>query len=125
MIQTILAFNPSLQYADRFGRSCFHHAAKMGNITGLRLLAQKAGVVYNQDWTIAQTPPELKIDSLRTIGGETALMKAAEGGSYECCQELLFLGCDPRFKDKLGKDAYRHSISGGKPEVQTMLQQYI
>lgn len=42
---------------------------------------------------------------MQTIGGETALMKAAENGNLENCISLLRNGCDAFSKDSQGRTA--------------------
>ena len=108
MISTILKYNPSLNLPDKLGRTPLHFAAANGNATAVGIMIIMGSPQEGEDGQMYQPKEHLNIDAC-TIGGETALMKAAEFGSYDCCQYLLLQGADPMLKDILGRTALDHS----------------
>ena len=75
LLETIFKYGPSMLCADNLGRTPLHLAARSGNETAVRFILENC--------------EDTSILSLRTIGGETPLMKAAEQGSLENIKLLL------------------------------------
>ena len=74
---------------DKFKRTPLHLAAISGNISAVQKLINNKNILINA----------------QTIGGETALMKAASQGFFEICQILLNKNCDASLKANNGMTA--------------------
>ena len=89
ILQTILKYQPNLEFADQFQRRPLHFAATSGNTTAIKYLVETGKVDINA----------------QTKGGETALMKAGQAGYLEICKYLLDRGCDGKIKNCVGMTA--------------------
>ena len=78
--------NANVNSRDKFKRTPLHLAAISGNVSAVRKLISCKDVLINA----------------QTIGGETALMKAASQGFFEICQILLDKNCDASLKANNG-----------------------
>ena len=64
MLQTIMAFNPSVNARDKFGRTPLHLAAAVGNMTALNHIIQRGMPQNNPDGSLAYEPAEpLQVDA--------------------------------------------------------------
>ena len=68
-----------------------HMAARAGNVTAMRFILENC--------------EDTSILSLRTIGGDTPLMCAAEQGSIDNIEMLIQVGSDALLKNYQGKTA--------------------
>ena len=95
---------PNLHLTDKLGRTNLHHAAAIGNSVGLQFTVQLLHYWFEKDHNM-KVPDDSIIKSvsvlmkMRSRGGVTALMKAAEAGSCASVYYLLECGCNPLAED--------------------------
>ena len=78
-----------MNHIDKFKRTPLQIAAQSGNLTAVRILLDQ------------KESRGLEIDA-RSLGGETALYKAASNGHLEIVQLLILHQCNPLIKDVQG-----------------------
>jgi hypothetical protein len=95
------------EWADEFGFSCLHLAAKRGNMAIVRVLVQDAGADVN----------------LRGEGATVPLHMAAQFGQLACVEAMVVdFGADPDAKDLAGDTPLRLAQSYGHKEVEAFLR---
>jgi hypothetical protein len=95
------------EWADEFGFSCLHLAAKRGNTAIVRVLVREAGADVN----------------LRGEGATVPLHMAAQFGQLECVEAMVVdFGADPDAKDLAGDTPLRLAQSYGHKEVEAFLR---
>ena len=101
---------PNIQGIDRLGRTGFHLAAAAGNVYALQSTVELLKYWLKKDTGVTvQDEQNLPVVSTlvhqRTIGGQTALMKAAQSNSSATVYYLLKLGSNPLETDNMGRKA--------------------
>ena len=111
MLEIIWEHEPCMTYKDVFGRTALLLAAKGSNETAVDFILEN------------QTPEQLGeyIDE-ESLGGQTALINAAEVGHMQICVNLLRAGADPFKKDKMGRSALDYAKLTPSSEIHEMLE---
>ena len=84
IITALMKLNPDLSLKDSTGRTALHYACRAGNVKTVKVLL---------DAIQAQGKTELK--DIKTNGGITPLMAAAQSGNIGVVEMCLQAGCDP------------------------------
>ena len=114
ILKLLNRMRPQFDHKDKHGRTCLHHAAAAGNIIGLEFTRDAMNYWFEKENETKIPEGEVcmalhELAKVRTTGGATALMQAAESGSFKAVKFFLQIGSDPLASDNLGRTALDHA----------------
>ena len=94
ILKLVRSLKPNLLAVDSIGRTCMHHAASVGNLTGIQFTVKLLDELFETEQGVNlsngyHAPLVLQLINQQTIGGVTPLIRAAEALSTDTVNFLL------------------------------------